>query len=79
MIGGGLDEVGQLIGPDDEILDIEHSHGDSAEEAGHAALEDFPPGAQQVSVGSQGARQRNEVVLAAPCTVKDQQGYICAL
>jgi hypothetical protein len=70
---GRGDTIRQLVRPADDFLRIEHSLGQTGEEAGGTALADGAARTEQGGPGGHLSRQRNEVVFISAGAMEQQE------
>jgi len=63
---GAHHEVGQFMGAADEIIDVEDTLSQPAEEAGHAVFEDLAARRKQGGAGCEPRAKRDEVRKPVP-------------
>jgi len=66
-------EVGELAGPELQILLVEHSFREPPEEPRHAALEYLAARAEHAGLGRERARQRQQIHLGPAGSVQHEQ------
>ena len=74
VAGGNLDEIGQFVGPLEEIGNVELSDRKTAKEPWHPVLEDLATRTENPGFRGQLAPQRDQIVLVAAGPMQKQQG-----
>jgi hypothetical protein len=75
-VTGLRNEVGELVGAATQILFVEHTLGETAEEARHLAFEYPAPRRQQSGAWSDGTTKRQKIALVAARTVQEEDGSL---
>jgi len=80
VVAGALvfDKVGQFVGAADEIVLVENTGGEAAEEAGLSVFEDLSARTEQGRAGTEEATEREEIVLVAAGAVEQKKRGRCA-
>src|SRR4029453_13346891 len=63
-------EIRQLVRALFQILDVEHTFGESAKESRHSIFENFAAWAEQCRIRIEFVSERNEIVLVSAVTVQ---------